>query len=81
MYLFITGENPVKSASGLGLIVIAIGILIPLQYNVFMTGECLFLQSDCCRFPEKTTNTSMKILLCGFKSSIEIGLLDCPLYI
>lgn len=42
MYLFITGENPVKSASGLGLIVIAIGILIPLQYNVFMTGECLF---------------------------------------
>lgn len=51
MYLFITGENPVKSASGLGLIVISIGILIPLQYNVFMTGECLFLQSDCCHFP------------------------------
>uniref|UniRef100_A0A8C9CT89 Leukocyte surface antigen CD47 n=1 Tax=Peromyscus maniculatus bairdii TaxID=230844 RepID=A0A8C9CT89_PERMB len=31
-------ENPVKSASGLGLIVISIGILIPLQYNVFMTA-------------------------------------------
>lgn len=34
--LLIPGENPVKSASGLGLIVISIGILIPLQYNVFM---------------------------------------------
>lgn len=36
--LLIPGENPVKSASGLGLIVISIGILIPLQYNVFMTA-------------------------------------------
>ncbi|XP_059132927.1 leukocyte surface antigen CD47 isoform X6 [Peromyscus eremicus] len=36
--LLIPGENPVKSASGLGLIVTSIGILIPLQYNVFMTA-------------------------------------------
>ncbi|KAL6034786.1 hypothetical protein STEG23_000799, partial [Scotinomys teguina] len=36
--LLIPGENPVKSASGLGLIVISIGILIALQYNVFMTA-------------------------------------------
>ncbi|XP_052596805.1 leukocyte surface antigen CD47 isoform X3 [Peromyscus californicus insignis] len=36
--LLIPGENPVKSASGLGLIVISIGVLIPLQYNVFMTA-------------------------------------------
>ncbi|KAL1787263.1 leukocyte surface antigen CD47 isoform X3 [Sigmodon hispidus] len=36
--LLIPGENPVKSASGLGLIAISIGILIALQYNVFMTA-------------------------------------------
>lgn len=36
--LLIPGENPVKSASGLGLIVISIGTLILLQYNVFMTA-------------------------------------------
>uniref|UniRef100_A0A0G2JTH4 Leukocyte surface antigen CD47 n=1 Tax=Rattus norvegicus TaxID=10116 RepID=A0A0G2JTH4_RAT len=36
--LFIPGEKPVKNASGLGLIVISTGILILLQYNVFMTA-------------------------------------------
>ncbi|XP_055449844.1 leukocyte surface antigen CD47 isoform X4 [Psammomys obesus] len=36
--LLIPGENPVKNAAGLGLIVISVGILIPLQYNVFMTA-------------------------------------------
>ncbi|XP_051005991.1 leukocyte surface antigen CD47 isoform X6 [Acomys russatus] len=36
--LLIPGEKPMKNASGLGLIVISIGILIPLQYNVFMTA-------------------------------------------
>uniref|UniRef100_A0A8C6WAZ0 Leukocyte surface antigen CD47 n=1 Tax=Nannospalax galili TaxID=1026970 RepID=A0A8C6WAZ0_NANGA len=36
--LFIPGEYPVKNASGLGLIVISTGILILLQYNVFMTA-------------------------------------------
>jgi hypothetical protein len=41
----------VKNASGLGLIVISTGILILLQYNVFMTGESLFLQSGFCLFP------------------------------
>uniref|UniRef100_A0A8C6GQZ4 Leukocyte surface antigen CD47 n=1 Tax=Mus spicilegus TaxID=10103 RepID=A0A8C6GQZ4_MUSSI len=36
--LLIPGEKPVKNASGLGLIVISTGILILLQYNVFMTA-------------------------------------------
>ncbi|XP_047419774.1 leukocyte surface antigen CD47 isoform X1 [Sciurus carolinensis] len=36
--LFVPGEYSVKNASGLGFIVISTGILILLQYNVFMTA-------------------------------------------
>lgn len=36
--LFVPGEYSIKNASGLGFIVISTGILISLQYNVFMTA-------------------------------------------
>ncbi|XP_027799027.1 leukocyte surface antigen CD47 isoform X4 [Marmota monax] len=36
--LFVPGEYSVKNASGLGFIVISTGVLILLQYNVFMTA-------------------------------------------